>query len=50
MMLTSYRESDVLKLNNQTEFLKECASTYKKMELRVANYQEVQEELEEKIR
>ncbi|EKM55596.1 uncharacterized protein PHACADRAFT_121237 [Phanerochaete carnosa HHB-10118-sp] len=43
-------EADVLKLNSQTEFLSECASTYKKMELRVANYQQVQEELEEKIR
>ncbi|GJE86936.1 hypothetical protein PsYK624_030190 [Phanerochaete sordida] len=43
-------ESDVHRLNSQTEFLGECASTHKKMELRVANYQQVQEELEEKIR
>lgn len=38
------------KLNNQTEFLRTCASTYKKMELRLENYQQVQGDLEANIR
>lgn len=44
------RESDVQKLNDQNEFLRVFASKYKKMELRLDNYQQIQRDFEDKIR
>ena len=38
------------KLNDQNEFLRVFASKYKKMELRLDNYQQIQRDLEDKIR
>ncbi|KAJ3531685.1 hypothetical protein NM688_g7540 [Phlebia brevispora] len=43
-------ETDVQKLNDQTEFLRMCSSRYRKMELRVITHEETESRLEELAR